>query len=67
LGAALLDNEAVFSVTVARRGLHVETDDLATLGSVIAQHAKHLDTRLSRFAPEDESLESVFRYLVERR
>jgi ABC-2 type transport system ATP-binding protein len=67
LGAALLDNEAVFSVTVARRGLHVETADLATLGSVVAQLAKRLDCRLSRFAPEDESLESVFRYLVERR
>ena len=67
LGAALLDNEAVFSVTVGRRGLHVETDDLSSLGSVIAQLAKLLDTRLSRFAPEDESLESVFRYLVERR
>ena len=67
LGAALIDNEAVFSVTVAHRGLHVETSDLSTLGSVIAQLAQDLDTRLSRFAPEDESLESVFRYLVERR
>jgi ABC-2 type transport system ATP-binding protein len=67
LGAALLDQEAVFSVTIDRNTLHVETSDLSTLGAVIAGLAQRLDTRLSRFAPEDESLESVFRYLVERR
>ena len=67
LGAALIDHEAVFSVTVDRDSLHVETSDLSTLGGAIAGLAQQLDIRLSRFAPEDESLESVFRYLVERR
>ena len=67
LGAALIDHEAVFSVTVDRGSLHVETSDLSTLGATIAGLARQLDTRLAQFAPEDESLESVFRYLVERR
>ncbi|MCP4309091.1 MAG: ABC transporter ATP-binding protein [bacterium] len=64
LGAALLDHEGVFSVTVDERSLHIETSDLAGLGSIIAGLAVTHDVRLSRFAPEDESLESVFRYLV---
>jgi ABC-2 type transport system ATP-binding protein len=64
LGAALLDNERVFSVTIAGNRIHVETSDLGGLGSMISGLARDLDIRLSRFAPEDESLESVFRYLV---
>ena len=64
LGAALLNHEGVFSVTVDERSLHIETSDLAGLGSIIAGLAVAHDVRLSRFAPEDESLESVFRYLV---
>lgn len=64
LGAALLDNEAVFGVTVDGNKIHIETSDLAGLGAIIAGLAVDLDVRLSRFAPEDESLESVFRYLV---
>ena len=67
LGAALLDNEAVFSVSVDNHRIHVETSDLAGLGRIIAGLARDIDTRLARFAPEDESLESVFRYLVGRR
>jgi ABC-2 type transport system ATP-binding protein len=64
LGAALIDEDQVFSVTVDGQRLHVETADLAGLGGTIAQLTKDLDIRLARFAPEDESLESVFRYLV---
>lgn len=64
LGAALLDHEAVFSVTVDGDRIHVETSDLSGLGGMIAILARDLDIRLSQFAPEDESLESVFRYLV---
>jgi ABC-2 type transport system ATP-binding protein len=64
LGAALLDHEAVFSVTVEGDRIHVETSDLSGLGGMISVLARDLDIRLSRFAPEDESLESVFRYLV---
>jgi len=67
LGAALLDNETINSVSVETNRIHVETSDLAGLGKVIAGLARDIDTRLSRFSPEDESLESVFRYLVGRR
>ncbi len=67
LGAALLSHTGVDSVTIDDRGLHIETSDLAGLGSIIAGLAIEHDVRLSRFAPEDESLESVFRYLVGRR
>ncbi len=62
--AALLDSEAVFSVTVDNSRLRVETSDLLGLGSMVAGLARDLDVRISKFAPEDESLESVFRYLV---
>ncbi len=62
--AALLDSEAVFSVTVDNARLRIETSDLLGLGSIVAGLARDLDVRISRFAPEDESLESVFRYLV---
>ncbi|MEA2001170.1 MAG: ABC transporter ATP-binding protein [Actinomycetota bacterium] len=64
LGAALLEHDLVFGVTVDNQRLHIETSDLTGLGSLIAGLAHDLDVRLSRFAPEDESLESVFRYLV---
>lgn len=67
LAAALIDHDAVFSVTVDEAALHVETSDLAGLGSAIARVARDLDVRLAKFAPEDESLESVFRYLVRGR
>ena len=67
LGAALLTHQGVDSVTVDERGLHIETSDLAGLGGIIAGLAVAHDVRLARFAPEDESLESVFRYLVGRR
>lgn len=62
--AILLNNEAVSSVTIDRGRIHLETTDLAALGTAIARQARDLDVRLSKFAPIDESLESVFRYLV---
>ncbi len=67
LGAALVGSDVVFGVTVDGAALRVETTDLASLGRVIARLARDLDLRLTRFRPEDESLESVFRYLVRRR
>jgi ABC-2 type transport system ATP-binding protein len=61
--AALLNSEAVYSVTVDSARIRLETNDLLGLGSLVAGLARDLDVRISRFAPEDESLESVFRYL----
>ncbi|MDJ0663527.1 MAG: ABC transporter ATP-binding protein [Acidimicrobiia bacterium] len=62
--AALLDSEAVYSVSVDNSRLRLETSDLLGLGSIVSRLARDLDVRISKFAPEDESLESVFRYLV---
>jgi ABC-2 type transport system ATP-binding protein len=67
LGAALLDRPSVNGVTVAGDVLHVETSDLNDLGHQLLPLACDLDVRLTRFEPEDESLESVFRYLVHKR
>jgi len=62
--ALLLHNDAVSSVNITRDLIHLETTDLAALGTAVARQARALDVRLSKFAPVDESLESVFRYLV---
>ena len=62
--AALLGNIAISSVTIDRDRIHLETTDLTALGTAVSRQARDMDVRLARFAPEDESLESVFRYLV---
>ncbi len=67
LGAALLEHGHVRSVSLEGDVLHAETTDLATLGRALPRLARGLDVRLTGFQPEDESLESVFRYLVRRR
>ena len=65
--ATLLENRAVSSVKVDQDQIHLETTDLAALGAAVSRQARDKGVRLSKFAPEDESLESVFRYLVGRR
>lgn len=65
--ASLLENRAVSSVKVDQDRIHLETTDLAALGAAVTRQARDQNVRLSKFAPEDESLESVFRYLVGRR
>jgi ABC-2 type transport system ATP-binding protein len=67
LAAALMAEEVVHSVTIDGDRLHVETGDLTALGTAISPMARRLDVIVTGFAPEDESLESVFRYLVRRR
>ncbi len=64
LGSALLAHESVLSVTVEDGFLRIETADLPGLGKRLPSLAQSLDIRLTRVDPEDESLESVFRYLV---
>ena len=44
-----------------------QSDDLAELGASVPRVSRETDTRVTGFEPEDESLESVFRYLVRRR
>lgn len=67
LAAALIASDAVRGVEFDERGVHVETTDLRTLGSHVPTVAAELGIRLRAFRPEDDSLESVFRYLVHRR
>ena len=67
IASALLAEEVVGSVRLTGAQLHVETTDLAALGAILPRLAASAGARLSGFEPEDESLESVFRYLVRRR
>ena len=67
LATGLLAIEAVNGVTLDHRRIDVETTDLHALGSAVPTVARHLDIRVTGFKPADESLESVFRYLVRKR
>ncbi len=67
IASALLGEDVVKSVAVSSGRLHIETTDLATLGTILPRLAATAGARLTAFEPEDESLESVFRYLVHRR
>ena len=67
LASALIDMEGVAGITVESGSLLVETTDLPALGTGLPGVARRLDARITQFEPEDESLESVFRYLVRRR
>jgi ABC-2 type transport system ATP-binding protein len=67
LAQPLMGDEHVASVTVDGNTVHIETSDLSALGQAVPKVARDADVRLTGFEPEDESLESVFRYLVRRR
>jgi ABC-2 type transport system ATP-binding protein len=67
LGSALLEHESVNGIELVEGAMHVETSDLSALGTALPSLARQLDARITGFRPEDESLESVFRYLVGRR
>lgn len=67
LGASLFGARAVFSVEAVEGALVVRTSDIEQLGREAPAAAARAGARLTGFSPQDESLESVFRYLVERR
>jgi ABC-2 type transport system ATP-binding protein len=67
VAAALIRTDAVTSTTVDGNRIGVETTDLQALGSVVPRLAQEQGSKLTAFEPEDESLESVFRYLVRGR
>ena len=67
IAAPLMASADVTSVSVAESALHIETTDLGSLGMIVPRVARDVDVRVTGFEPEDESLESVFRYLVRRR
>ena len=65
--AALVESGTAVGVSVGADTLIVDTRDVDRLGREVAPLAQRLEARLSRVAPLDEDLESVFRYLVEKR
>jgi ABC-2 type transport system ATP-binding protein len=67
LATAIVASDRVEGIHLDQRRLHVETTDLGSLGLAVPRLAQTLGARVMAFRPEDESLESVFRYLVRRR
>lgn len=67
LAAPLMTVDHVSAVEIEGPLLHVETNDLAALGRSVPRVSRDTGVRVVAFEPEDESLESVFRYLVRRR
>jgi ABC-2 type transport system ATP-binding protein len=67
VAAALMSSDSITSVAISGNTLRIETSNLPDLGVLVPRIAKDLGFRLTAFEPEDESLESVFRYLVRRR
>lgn len=67
LARELMGEESVNGVTIDGTSLSIETSDLASLGTAVPALAHRLGVNLTRFSPDDESLESVFRYLVSGR
>jgi ABC-2 type transport system ATP-binding protein len=67
LASALLARCLVDGVSVSADELVADTSDVDRFGRNVAVVAKELDVRLREVEPTDDDLESVFRYLVERR
>lgn len=66
LAAALIGQDSVFGVAIEGDDLTVRTSDLDAFARVVARIAKESDVTLYELSPTDESLESVFSYLVQR-
>jgi ABC-2 type transport system ATP-binding protein len=66
LATTLMADEAVFAVELTPNGLAVQTAHLTAFRRMIAGTSKSAGVRLLEVIPADESLESVFDYLVRR-
>jgi ABC-2 type transport system ATP-binding protein len=66
LAAALLNDPTVFGVELSPSGLVVRTTDRGAMTRGLARVARDARIRLLEIRPTDESLESVFSYLVNR-
>ena len=67
LHAALIERSLAEGVAVTATAVEANTIDVDSFGRAIAPLAVELGARLTEVAPLDDDLESVFRYLVERR
>ncbi len=65
LGAALLGGDAILGAELADGRLSVRTADLAGFGRRLPRLAREAGVSLFEVVPTDESLESVFAYLVQ--
>jgi ABC-2 type transport system ATP-binding protein len=66
LAAALLGHREVFGAELTDGALAVHTSDFGAFTRIIAPTARTAGIRLFELAPTDDSLESVFSYLVRR-
>jgi ABC-2 type transport system ATP-binding protein len=66
LAAAVMAHASTSGVELREAALHVQAADRAAFVRVLPLLARQHDVRLFEVAPADESLESVFSYLVER-
>src|SRR5690606_12989381 len=66
MAAALVANPTIGSVEVSDGLLTVGTRDFGEFSRVVAGVARHSGITLHELLPTDESLESVFSYLVRR-
>jgi ABC-2 type transport system ATP-binding protein len=64
LGAALIGRPAVSAVELTPHGLQVRASDYGTFTREVAGISRDHDIRLTQVLPADESLESVFTYLL---
>jgi ABC-2 type transport system ATP-binding protein len=64
LGAALIGRPAVSAVELTTHGLQVRASDYGTFTREIAGLSREAGIRLTQVQPADESLESVFTYLL---
>ncbi len=67
LAAALITRPTVLGVQIAGDTVHIETSDAGELARQLPGIAIEHSIDISKVEPVDESLESVFRYLVEGR
>ena len=63
-GATLIGRPAVTGVELTRNGLQVRASDYGAFCADVAVLARDNDIRLRELLPTDESLESVFAYLI---
>lgn len=66
LAAALMGESSVFSVEIGTEGMSIKTSDRGAFTRAIPRIARGAAVRIQELRPTDESLESVFSYLVER-
>ena len=66
LAAALLGDKSVYGVELTTEGIMIRTGERGTLTRNIARTARDTKVRITEIRPTDESLESVFAYLVAR-